>query len=197
MRNEHLARASLVAASLLLLGTGCFKPGRGHSKEYEARSNLKSLYTAERALMQERDKFSNDFVELGFFPERGNRYAYFLGSGARQDRTTSAFSSAGAFESIGVDVFKHGKKHPEIVFPMLPKTFAGNVRIGVTGECPNCQFVAAAAANLDSDATLDVWSIASFERVAPDGTTIPAGLPFWEIRDVEPPSMWQEIRGIF
>src|SRR4051812_25203939 len=46
------------------------------SKQSEAKTNLKAVFTSEKAYFGERDKFTTDFSASGFQPERGNRYTY-------------------------------------------------------------------------------------------------------------------------
>ena len=56
------------------------------SKQSEAKGNLKSLFTAQRSQYQEHDKYLTLVGELGFSPERGNRYYYQHGAGTNQIR---------------------------------------------------------------------------------------------------------------
>src|SRR5258708_3390629 len=51
------------------------------SKQSEARANLKALFTAQKAFYQEKDHFSSITAEVGFAPERNNRYTYFAANG--------------------------------------------------------------------------------------------------------------------
>src|SRR5882757_776002 len=51
---------------------------QARSKQSEAKANLKASFTAMKAYYQEKDKFSSIVSEIGFVPERNNRYAYFL-----------------------------------------------------------------------------------------------------------------------
>src|SRR3982074_730659 len=52
---------------------------QARSKQGEAKSNLKSMFTAQRSFYQEKDRYSIYVDEIGFSPERGNRYGYSLG----------------------------------------------------------------------------------------------------------------------
>jgi hypothetical protein len=149
----------------------------------ECKGNLKALYTAQRALHQERDNYSELIEDTGFVPERGNKYAYFLSMGGPlSDRRVNLESTTEGARGIGVDVFKHGPG-AEVVAAQLPTRFAGGVMLGVSGTCPKCDFVAACAGNIDKDPDLDVWSIASFDRTATDGSIIPKGTPWCEKDD--------------
>src|SRR5207302_6125224 len=53
---------------------------QARSKQSEAKANLKAIFTAQKAFFQEKDRFSTLTGEVGFEPERNNRYAYFLTS---------------------------------------------------------------------------------------------------------------------
>src|ERR1700737_4185408 len=53
---------------------------QARSKQGEAKANLKSWFTAERSFFQEKDRYSSTSTEIGFSPERGNRYNYQLGA---------------------------------------------------------------------------------------------------------------------
>src|SRR5712671_226821 len=55
---------------------------QARSKQSEAKANLKAMFTAEKAFLAEKDRFSGFVGEVGFSPERNNRYAYFVGGGA-------------------------------------------------------------------------------------------------------------------
>src|SRR5438045_8972804 len=55
---------------------------QARSKQSEAKANLKAMFTAEKAYSAEKDKFSTLTGEIGFSPERNNRYAYYVGPGA-------------------------------------------------------------------------------------------------------------------
>src|SRR3954463_14168170 len=51
---------------------------QARSKQSEAKANLKASFTAMKAYYQEKDKYSNFVQDIGFVPERNNRFAYFL-----------------------------------------------------------------------------------------------------------------------
>lgn len=136
-----------------------------HHAMPECKTNLKALYTAQRSYFEEKDTWGTDFVTIGFSPEVGRRYSYFMGEGAEL-----------AADRKGAMVATRAEVGP----------LAGGRAPGVRTPCPtDCGFVAACAGNLDGDATLDVWSISSDSRAAPDGTVIPAGQPYNDVNDVE------------
>src|SRR5438309_10807434 len=68
---------------------------QARSKQSEAKANLKDVFTAEKAFFQEKDRFSSLTGEVGFEPERNNRYAYFLNATRTLDgRTASTITQA-------------------------------------------------------------------------------------------------------
>src|SRR5437773_1453977 len=58
---------------------------QARSKQSEAKANLKAMFTAEKAFYQEKDRFSSYVAEVGFAPERNNRYNYALTNQANYD----------------------------------------------------------------------------------------------------------------
>ena len=70
---------------------------QARSKQSEAKANLKAAFTAEKAYVQEKDKYETQINIVGFSPERNNRYAYYLDSTvALEDRKTTLSRTAGA-----------------------------------------------------------------------------------------------------
>src|SRR5215470_14129215 len=55
---------------------------QARSKQSEAKSNLKAIFTGQRSFFGERDTYSAVAANIGFAPERGNRYDYVLTDGA-------------------------------------------------------------------------------------------------------------------
>src|SRR6202047_1066174 len=77
---------------------------QARSKQSEAKANLKAIFTAEKAFFQEKNRFSTLTGEVGFEPERNNRYAYFLAaSGELQARASSVSARGTTFTGIQVD----------------------------------------------------------------------------------------------
>jgi len=133
---------------------------QARSKQSEAKANLKAIFTAQKAFFQEKDRFSSLTGEVGFAPERNNRYAYFLAAtGQLEDRTSSVITRATTYTGIAVDTFKYGSASAQTYAATACGTAAG-----VTAP-PNPVFVATAQGNIDADATMDQWSISSNSRV--------------------------------
>ena len=154
---------------------------QARSKQSEAKANLKAMFTAEKAYLQEKDKFSSLVGEVGFAPERNNRYAYFADtSPAFDNRVGTAASTPTTSNAIEVDVFK-GYTNPAIVTALPCSGTLGASGTTFTGE---------AQGNIDTDATFDMWTISTDSRSggatcdgAPSGP-IASGEPANDVNDV-------------
>ena len=135
---------------------------QARSKQTEAKANLKAVFTAEKAFYQEKNRYSSLTGEVGFEPERNNRYAYFLNStGTYEARTASTITEATTYGGVLVDVFKYGTaNNMNQTAPINQCTGSGTV--GVVAAPPS--FVAAAAGQIDADLEIDAWSISSDSR---------------------------------
>ena len=162
---------------------------QARSKQSEAKTNLKSMFTAERSFYQEKDKYSIYINEIGFSPERGNRYSYSLGGASVQSRTGTTLLSTAADDSVGVDRLKF----PQVTVDLQPyKAGATDPGApGVFGTCPACDFLGTAAGDIDSETKgIDSWYISSKSVTnvpacpATGDTASPAGLPFNTYNDV-------------
>src|SRR5687767_13368513 len=131
---------------------------QARSKQSEVKSNLKSLFTAQRSYFQEKDRYSEFINEIGFTPERGNRYAYYNGGTCSyQDRSTVNVTSTTTNNCITVDAFKFNGALTN------PTAAEGTITTwataggtdpaypGVSGTCPNCNFSGQGAGNVDSE----------------------------------------------
>jgi type IV pilus assembly protein PilA len=113
------------------------------SKQSEAKTNLKAVFTAQRAYFGEKDRYGSSFDKIGFQPEKGNRYTYTMGA-ATIGTDTARFSAPGAIEG-----------NFSVTGP------ATSTVTGVQGSCPSCVFAATAHGNVDNDSASDSWVIAS------------------------------------
>jgi len=154
---------------------------QARSKQMECRANLKSAYTAEMACRAEKDQLSPRAGEIGFSPERGNRYAYFLGGGRMEERSAGSLDHDEQATGVNIDTFRYPRERP-LSLNDLPE-LAGGLKPGVHGQCPDGTFVAACAGNVDNHATLDVWSISSAPRTGAKGETIQPGEPYNDVND--------------
>jgi type IV pilus assembly protein PilA len=152
---------------------------QARSKQSEAKSNLKAAYTAEKAFYQEKDRYSTLVGEVGFTPERNNRYAYWLASscaaGNLQARA-SAIVSAPTDCGISVDTFKYGTGAAQTTDPVGGAGFKkSDDSAGASTDCPNCFIQADAAGNIDTDTTVDSWSISTVDTRTVGSENIPSG----------------------
>ena len=150
-----------------------FTKFQARSKQSEVKTNLKTLYTAQKSFFAEKDRYSEFGNEIGFAPERGNRYGYIVSAaaGACEDRSAQVIpASAAGVPCISNDSFRFGAG--SAIDPPAPTvaTFTAlngyNTTFGVQpaiADCPNCNFFAGAQGNADSEATFDDWVIAGFE----------------------------------
>lgn len=116
------------------------------SKQSEAKTNLKALWTAEKSYYSEKDRFSDQLAQVGFRPEGGNRYNYTVGGGA------------------GSDIPQDPVRFPQAAaVPGGYSTVTGPVNVqsqpGVTAD--GNTFMAAAYGNVDNDTNSDVWTLGS------------------------------------
>ena len=138
---------------------------QARARTSEARSNLAAVYTSQQAYMQEFNSYRNDIRALGFAPERGNLYAYFVGRSTDDCIDRTGGTDAADPHCITVDT----ERHPTAV--AIPDATGGYVQTwtsdvdpgdpGVDGSCPVCEFTAYAIGNVDRDIYCDVWMISS------------------------------------
>jgi type II secretory pathway pseudopilin PulG len=169
-----------IAGILAAIAIPNFIKYQQRAKQSEARLLLKDAFNAEKSYFAEHDAFTSDVVALNFAPQAGNRYLYLFAA-------EGPVREAGAAPAPGqVGVGPDTRRHPEADLKRyragLPPDLAQS--LGVRGTCPECAVTVVAIGNIDNDDTLDVWSISSEDRVAADGTMVPAGVPMNHINDV-------------
>jgi type IV pilus assembly protein PilA len=162
---------------------------QARSKQSEAKANLKAAFTAEKAFIQERDRYEPLINIVGFSPERNNRYAYYLSStGTLELRTTQAKVSAPGDTGVDLDAFKYGG-----TVPYVASACAGTGTIGpFTGVGGNLAWSGQANGQIDTDTTIDTWSISTDSRTYPTtvditcsvGANNPSGEPANDVNDV-------------
>nr|AFX67137.1 pilin [Myxococcus sp. 124B05] len=158
---------------------------QARSKQSEAKTNLKALYTAQKSFFSEKDRYSMFANEIGFAPERGNRYGYRVSPGGTcEARANSTLGAAGAAIScIENDSFRFGTgsviNDPTPVVATfttdVPEMSATFGVLPTTDDCPNCNFFAGARGNADNEESFDDWVIAGFEGTGTVGACSEAG----------------------
>jgi type IV pilus assembly protein PilA len=160
---------------------------QARARQSEAKSNLKSCFTAEKSYYGDKQVYVNDASIVGCSPEWNNRYSYYLGGAGTEERlnvgaptlvqgATNMTNLQGSGGTIGFDESKYGAGYGAIIWssalPAGPVVRTINVggapalaAVGVNGvaNCPNgiCEFLLAAMGNIDSDTNPDIWSISS------------------------------------
>jgi type IV pilus assembly protein PilA len=144
---------------------------QARSKQSEAKANLKASFTAMKAYFQEKDKYSDRVQEIGFVPERNNRYAYFLnatGTLSSRAAAVETYTAAGTDTAIGVDEFKG---YAAITYAASSCAGAPQNAAGSWTDAGGTQYTVLARGNVDSDPALDVWSISTGSRTFTAGGT--------------------------
>jgi type IV pilus assembly protein PilA len=129
-----------------------FMKFQAKSKQSEAKTNLKSLYTAQKAYFGEKDGYEANFSKLGYQPEAGNRYSYGLST-----TLCNAAAAVGSRSYTTGCIEQDSAKFPNAV----PTVAAPIATMGINGTCPTCEFNASAVGNIDNDGNGDTWAITS------------------------------------
>jgi prepilin-type N-terminal cleavage/methylation domain-containing protein len=149
---------------------------QARSKQSEAKANLKAMFTAEKAFAAEKDKFSSLTGEIGFSPERNNRYAYWVGAGTTlTDRSATTGVEAATSADVGImyDIFKYGNATPfSAVTTTAPATPCTTTTAGLfTDGQGQPQWSGVANGQIDNDVATDIWTISTANRVPTAGAT--------------------------
>jgi type IV pilus assembly protein PilA len=132
---------------------------QARSKQSEAKANLKAAFTAEKAFFAEKDKYSSLVTEVGFVPERNNRYAYEMTDSATlSNRGTTTEVGLDTATGIGADVFKgYVFTIGSLACSVTPGTAAATTTDPMA-------WTGVAVGNIDGDTDLDQWSVSTLSR---------------------------------
>jgi type IV pilus assembly protein PilA len=155
---------------------------QARSKQSEAKTNLKAVFTAEKSYFAEHSTYA-PLGGAGYVPERGNRYMYTSTNApvTTQDRTVAATAPApvavvGGYDTYQVDCFKFfGGACPAASTGSLP-TPGGTINFTTPGVVPDNgvtvpatfpgimagdigSAIVQAVGNIDNDNGNDVWDI--------------------------------------
>jgi type IV pilus assembly protein PilA len=145
---------------------------QARSKQSEPKANLKALFTAQRAYFSEKDSYNSTVGDIGFNPERGNRYFLATGCATLTQRTVAQESSTTGDCGFAVDVFKGYLAITTGSIANATESAAtagagtcglattGCVVLGNTGA-----FAGIAAGNVDNDSVIDNWLVSSMSMV--------------------------------
>ena len=124
------------------------------AKQAEPKANLKSIYTSELSYFHEKDAYSAYINEIGFAPERNNRYAYRTQAGGTiEARSAATLASSTSYVGIAADTFK---------FTLIPADppFVGSARV-TAPSVGTTSFAVVAVSDLDNGGTADSWYVSS------------------------------------
>ncbi|MFY2561403.1 type IV pilin protein [Corallococcus terminator] len=153
------------------------------SKQSEAKTNLKAIFTAQKAYFGEKDKYVSDFKVVGFDPEPGNRFSYSINGGCNLAQEASPTGRTYGAGCIGQDLARFAKVPDAPTYPMAAK---------IAGQCPSCDFSAVAVGNVDNDSAADTWGITS---VATTSTVLinPCGIDSPNVGGGEPGNAYNDV----
>ncbi len=169
---------------------------QARSKQSEPKANLKALFTAQRAYFSEKDTYSSLVGDIGFNPERGNRYEMHTGCATVTNRATAQEVATTTDCGFAVDVFK-GFIAPGALATTNATAVAATAGAGTcaltadgcvtTGN--NGAFAGIAAGNVDNDSALDNWLVSSMSVSVVASATSEAqsngpGMPANNLNDV-------------
>jgi type IV pilus assembly protein PilA len=177
---------------------------QARAKQGEARANLKGYYTSQKAYFQKEDTFSGAMEVIGFDPERGNRYTYWLGGGTDlQPRTAASTPAMTGINGFSTDSFKYGAIGLSSDYTACgadpgAQLYPDPSRIGVTFSTQGAvltgnagDFVGTAFADIDNETSgIDGWYISSIGGSINGGAcaldnNVPEGVPANTFNDVD------------
>lgn len=128
---------------------------QGRAKMTEAKVNLRAIYSSQHTHFQENGTYSSSVSQIGFAPERNNRYSYDLAASTalRFKRLASGREALAGTETGFTSDQAKG------YVPVAPNPAIAGVVTGALGA-----YTATAVANVDADGGHDQWSIASAGR---------------------------------
>jgi type IV pilus assembly protein PilA len=166
---------------------------QARSKQSEAKTNLKSLFTAQKAFFGERDLFLTRGDIIGWSPEQSNRYYYRLLVTGSSIWTRPGSAPSTGYDAITNDIARFGTLSASTAgdLAQTPSMLAPT-NAGVGGTCPSCGFTGTAIGNVDNDPFLDAWHMSSGDAsgFTVGGAhciaeaTLSAGVPFNDSNDV-------------
>ncbi|MDP1829074.1 MAG: prepilin-type N-terminal cleavage/methylation domain-containing protein [Archangium sp.] len=166
---------------------------QARSKQSEAKTNLKAVFTGQKSRFGERDRYSSLIAEIGFAPERGNRYLFDLGPvaggfagcanapGTLEPRNNATIASA-SYSGVEADQLRYGASYSTATLMAGVASDTGAITYAVSGasataitgldvgydiaNCPQCDFAACAVGNIDNDSASDRFDMSSQFAIA-------------------------------
>jgi len=157
---------------------------QARSKQSEVKTNLKALFTGQKSRFGEKDRYAVTLGEVGFAPERGNRYYYDLGldmggacpAAQLEPRIAATVAPAGTLCGVEADSYRYGAEFQTAMLVDLIGATMADWETAVTGnanlpanfigvddlaQCPMCDWSAHAVGNIDNDVGDDEWWVSS------------------------------------
>ncbi|MBL8911361.1 MAG: hypothetical protein JNM17_11770 [Archangium sp.] len=147
----------------------------------EVKTNLKATFLAEKSYWAEKDVYTDRIEAMGFIPERGNRYLYLVSKNC--ELLLPGAWDGGSHCGVFGDELRLATVDNKLLMASIPTSLMGEVGVHCE-EDAGCDVTIAAAGNIDSDATVDVWSVSTKERIIGTDRVGP-GMPYNHINDVE------------
>jgi type IV pilus assembly protein PilA len=156
---------------------------QARSKQAEPKANLKALFVAQRSYFAERDTFSQFNADIGFVPERGNRYAIWNGGATTTQSARSAAQENIVATNSGYTVDTY-KGFGAITTGAGTKNVTATASVTGGGACTvvddqgcvttgnNGAFFAIAAGNVDNDSTIDTWVVSNMSVAVAASATV-------------------------
>ncbi|WNG14816.1 type IV pilin protein [Cystobacter fuscus] len=147
-----------------------FNRFKTNAQQGEAKANLKSWFSAQRAYHQENSRYSENVHTVGFLPELGNRYAYYFASSLNCiTREASGVTDSPNANCITVDraQFPNGALTPKAMLPIGISYEGEGADPGMPGlnACTTgtgCNISGLAAGNIDNEYLgIDTWWIST------------------------------------
>ena len=168
---------------------------QARSKQSEAKTNLKALFTAQKSFFGEKDRYETSGSIVGFSPEASNRYFYAVDSACAAIWPRPGQAPGTGYDCVGNDTvrFPDAPGIANLVgftaLPTIPGPQDCPAQAGVTGTCPTCCFSGGAVGNVDNDSLFDSWLITSGDGTESVRDCLPevnvsSGVPFNSYNDV-------------
>jgi len=152
---------------------------QARSKQAEPKANLKALFVSQRSYFSERDTFSSSMSDIGFIPERGNRYMIASGGTSLSSRASAAENVVPTDTGFSVDTYKGYTAITTAATTNITAaanaTSAGTCGVATTGCVVvgnTGAFECVAAGNVDNDATIDTWAVSSMSLAIASNATV-------------------------
>lgn len=176
----QLTMAVSGAGFLIFIGLALpnFKRLQLRVRQTECREVLTRLGEAERRYYAKNSRYTTSLAELDPLASRGRQLVRLSAEGPLWTEGPLKDEYVGS----GFDTVLAPLAPTAQVDAALPKLVLNDV--GVRGTCPACTVTLLCAAELDGDATPDVWTWSTIERLGNEGAKIPGGLAWNEVDDV-------------